>query len=206
MTDLEFFRADLFTKTQDLPEQPEEQPNEALDQTKDSCISDSVTCGWCGTRLPLPNYKFYSKVLETDANIEAAKEISVQDFVEPGAVFLGHPGAGDCKPDVDSGDFESNIHICQYDFADVFSPLLCEVVATLEGDHGRELKCLRKQSVSAYRARLQHGGKPFPGFSWLACDAVPEPQTRMKRYSFKKQHSPVSRYSTDGSTGECKVQ
>ena len=31
-------------------------------------------------------------------------------------------------------------------------------------------------------------------------------QTRMRRYIFKKQHSPVSRYSTDESTGECKVQ
>ena len=79
------------------------------------------------------------------------------------------------------------------------------MVSTLDGDHGRELKCLRMQRVSAYRASLQHGGKPFPGFSWLA-DVVNEPQTRMKRYSFKKQHSPVSHYSTDESTGECKVQ
>ena len=149
------------------------------------------------------------KVLETDAIIGAAREYRVQDIEtvceKPEADFLGHPGAGDCKPVVASGGSESNTPNCQYDFADIFSPLLCEVVSTLEGHHGRELKCLRMQRVSAYRARLQLGGKPFPGFSWLA-DAVHEPQTRMKRYSVKKQHSPVSRYSTDESTGECKVQ
>ena len=243
VSDLELFRADLFqdntmfTKAQ--PGQPEEQPNEALDQTlKDRCISDSVTCDWCGTWVPLPTLpilatprvpvsdiksKSNHKVLETDANIEAERKYIFQDIEavceKPGADFLGHPGAGDDSSDpvVESGDGKSNTFISQYGFADYFSPFLCEVVSTFDGDHGKDkLKCLRKQRVSAYRARLQQGGKPFPGFSWLASDVVPGPQTTMKRYTFKKQQSSVpvevqspvasACYSTDESTGECKVQ
>ena len=130
VSDLELFRADLFAKPQDLPEQPEPevQPIKALDQTKDRCISESVTCGWCGTWVPLPNIKSNPKVLEIDANIEAAREYCVQDIEavceRPGANFLGHPGAGDREPVVESGDFEPNTLNCQYDFADLFSPLL----------------------------------------------------------------------------------
>ena len=95
VSDLELFRADLFTKTQELPEQPEPevQPIEALDQTKDRCISASVTCGWCGTWVPLPNIKSYPKVLEIDASIDAAREYCGQDIEavceKLGANFLG---------------------------------------------------------------------------------------------------------------------
>ena len=164
VSDLELFRADLFTKAQDFPEQPEEKPIEALDQTpmKDRCISDSVTCGWCGTWVPLPTFLATPsvpvsndmpnhKVLEKDAIIEA-----------DGVVFLGHPGAGDdCSdPVVERGEGESNTFSCQLGFADGLganniyieaiipkvsyipdmfeyltgAPMLCEVVSLMRGE------------------------------------------------------------------------
>ena len=196
--DLERFRMKLYTPADDtyklkisFPEQPE-----------GDCGTHGVMCNWCGIWVPLP-------VVPVEPVLEASHEIEIDSdtsLMQPAAEVI--------------------------DMAELFSPLLCEVVSARDGEHNRDqIKELLKQRVSAFQARLQQCcAKSLPVSSWQQVDVTkhvfcirepPAEVNRLKRYSFKrthigevpetkhnrgKQHLPVSRYSTDESTGECKVQ
>ena len=91
------------------------------------------------------------------------------------------------QPTVDAITSISAVAASTEDFDGLIAfPMLCEVVSIWDSDTAQESK-LRSERVAALRARWT--GKSFTGLSWLPSLHV----------------SPVSQYTTDTDTGECKI-